>query len=127
MDATEDFIQQQVYMWFNNMYCLKSHNPRYVIFAVPNGGKRDAREAKKLKNTGLLKGASDLVIILENETVYSETKKPTGYYGQTDEQKDFQLRVENLGHKYIIYKTLEEFKLLITPIIEENVKRNNNY
>lgn len=120
MTETEDKIQQDCWMWFNNTYCLKHHNPRCLIFSIPNGGKRDAREAKKLKNTGLLKGASDLVIVIPGQTIYSETKKPGGY--QSDDQKDFQARAIALGHQYIIYKSLEEFKALIIPIIEKNGK-----
>lgn len=116
MIITEDFIQQEIVMWFTNNYCLKRHNPRAVIFSVPNGGKRDGREAKKLKNTGLLKGASDLIIDTGDKTVYCEVKTFTG--SQSPEQKEFQAWVESLGRDYIMPRSLEEFKKLIKRIIE---------
>lgn len=118
MIITEDYIQQEIVMWFTNNYCLKKHNPRAVIFSVPNGGKRDGREAKKLKNTGLLKGTADLVIDTGNKTVYCEVKTPTG--SQSPEQIEFQQWVESLGRDYIMPRSLEEFKQLIQPIIEKH-------
>jgi len=79
--------------------------------AIPNGGKRDAREAKMMKNTGLLPGASDLEIIIPGKTIYVEVKTPRGV--QSDEQKEFQQRVESLGFEYHLVRSLEEFKSII--------------
>ena len=111
MDKLESAIQQEIVMYLTNTYCLK-HNPnRCLIMAIPNGGKRDAREAKSLKNTGLLPGASDLVFIMPNRTIYFEVKTITGV--QSDLQKDFEYRVENLGYEYYIVKSVDDVKKIL--------------
>lgn len=108
---TEDFLQQQMVMWFNNKYCLGKNPNRYMIFAIPNGGKRNAREAKKLKNTGLLGGAADLEILGPDRfCCFVEVKLPSN--NQQDNQKDFQNRVEKMGFKYYVVKSLEQFQEL---------------
>jgi len=111
MIITEDFIQQQIVIWYNNNYCLNHHNPQHIIFAVPNGGKRDAREAKKLSNTGLLKGASDLIIVNEVSNIYVEVKTEIGV--QSTDQKVFQDKVEKLGYIYIMPRSLDQFKYML--------------
>ena len=106
---TEDQLQQQIFTFYNNNFCLKNHNPRGVIFSVPNGGSRHLLEAKKLKATGLLKGVSDLIIIhTTGELFFIELKIEKGI--QSDDQKDFQKRIELLGYKYLIFRSLEDFK-----------------
>lgn len=109
---SEDQIQQQIFTWYNNKYCLKNHNPRHIIFSVPNGGSRNILEAKKMKLTGTLAGVSDLIIIQQNKTIFVEVKTEKGI--QSDVQKDFQTRVSNLGFEYLIVRSLEDFKNKIT-------------
>jgi len=110
---SESALQQQCVVWFNNTYCLKHHSPRGLIFSVPNGGSRDVREAMTMKLTGLLKGASDLILILPNKKlIFVELKLEKGV--QSPEQKDFQERVENLGYEYILCRNLEDFKKCCT-------------
>lgn len=99
-------------MFFNNNYCLKHHKPRGLIFAVPNGGSRDIREAITLKNTGLLKGVSDLIVILPNRKIlFIEVKRDDGT--QQASQKEFADRVIELGYEYHLVRSLDDFKKLI--------------
>ena len=104
---TEDYIQSQIVLDFNNKYCLKHHNPRLMIFAVPNGGSRNVIEAKKLKATGTLRGASDLIVNFPGKSVYIEVKTDTGV--QSDAQIDFQNRIEALGMDYHIVRSVSDF------------------
>ena len=107
----ENNLQAEIYKWFNNNYCLKSHNPRALIFSIPNGGTRNIREAMTFKATGLLKGASDLVVIFPNgKLCFVELKTDKGV--QSAEQKDFECRVSSLGFEYHLIRSLEDFKLL---------------
>lgn len=115
-EVSEDYVQNQIWEWYTNTFCLKHHNPRNLIFSVPNGGKRDAREAKKLQLTGLLPGVSDLIVIHNGVVLFVEVKKPIGGR-QEDAQKDFQMRVESLGFKYYIVRSLEEFQQTIPTTI----------
>jgi len=108
---TENNLQQSIFLWYHNTYCLKSHNPRSIIFSIPNGGYRNGREAMTFKATGLLKGASDLIVIFPNgKLCFIELKMPKGI--QSTEQKDFESRVKLLGYEYHLIRSLEEFKVL---------------
>lgn len=104
---TEDFLQQQMVVWFRNNYCLKHHNPRYAIFSVPNGGTRNKAEAIKLKSTGLMAGVADLIVLMD-EPIFIEVKTDTGT--QSSKQKEFEKIVKDLGYKYYLVRNLDEFK-----------------
>ncbi len=111
MQQSESAIQASIFTWFSNAYCLKHHNPRWVILSIPNGGTRHRLEAMTLKATGLLPGASDLVIIGPQITLWVEVKTDTGK--QSPEQIDFQSRIEALGHTYLLVRSLEGFKEIV--------------
>lgn len=105
---TEDQIQAQIFKWFSNKYCTKLNNPRYCIFAVPNGGLRSKHEAMKLKATGTVAGVSDLIILKPNKAIFVEVKTDIGR--QSEEQKKFEEIVKNLGFEYHLVRSLEDFK-----------------
>jgi len=104
----ENVIQAEIYKWYNNNFCLKSHDPQCIIFSVPNGGTRNIKEALLLKATGVVAGVSDLIIVRLNEIIFVEVKTEIGK--QSDKQKDFQKIIEKLGFKYILVRSLEDFK-----------------
>ena len=111
--VTEDNLQAEIVKWYNNTYCLKHHMPRGLIFSVPNGGRRDPREAIKLKATGLLPGVSDLVVVTGSGLLlWIEVKIDLGR--QSPEQIEFQKRVEVLGYRYHVVKSLEEFANVVS-------------
>ncbi len=108
---TENNLQQEIFLFFHNNYCLKNNINRGLIFSIPNGGYRNVREAMTFKATGLLKGASDLVVIFPNgKLCFVELKIAKGV--QSAEQKDFECRVSSLGYEYHLIRSLEEFKQL---------------
>ena len=111
---TEDQLQQQIFTYYNNNYCLKNNNPRHIIFSVPNGGTRNILEAKKLKATGILSGVSDLIIVQPNRIIFLELKIEKGI--QSDNQKDFETRIKFLGFEYYICRSLEQFKTIINEM-----------
>jgi len=103
---TEDKIQQEIFIYFSQNY------PTGLIFAVPNGGSRNKREGKKLKNTGVLAGVSDLILIMPNSKVlFVEVKMPNGR--QREKQIKFETKINNLKHTYAIVKSLSDFKELL--------------
>lgn len=109
----ENKIQAQCYQWFNNNYCLKHHNPRLIMFSIPNelAGK-NAIATMQAKAMGLKAGVSDTIIILPNgKIIFVEFKDPKGK--QSDQQKDFENTVTNLGHEYYLIRSFEQFKELI--------------
>lgn len=108
---TEDQLQAQCFQWCNNAYRHLCY-----IFAVPNGGTRDPREAMKFKATGTRAGVADLVILMPGaRTVFIELKVEKGK--QSDSQVFFEKTVTGMGFEYHICRTFEEFKNLIEKII----------
>lgn len=76
----------------------------HFVFAVPNGGSRNLREAVNLKAQGVLSGVSDLILLLPNRKVYFiELKNPNGKGRQSPAQREFEENVRAMGHEYLIW------------------------
>jgi len=130
----EAVIQQSIYIWFNNEYCLVKHNPRLIIYAVTNGFgitlpkemplhwvKLVKAEISKINQLhvklGMLAGISDLKIEGVNGKVLSvEVKTETGK--QSPEQIKIEERIKNLKGRYIVVHSLLEFQLKISEHIK---------
>lgn len=52
--------------------------PGLVAFHVPNGGRRNAREAARLKGMGVLAGVSDWILVYGGKVFALELKAPGG-------------------------------------------------
>lgn len=117
LSVAENYIQQQVVIHFNNNYCLKKHSPRLMIYSIPNESE-DSWETQKKLNIGLLPGASDTVVLLPGPiALYMECKTQIGV--QSSKQKEFQERVEALGFKYRIFRSIREFYSVLNPYLKE--------
>lgn len=110
----ESKIQQEIVNYFNNNYCLLKHEPRFLIYSVPNGipipipQKARARALDLLHKTGMLNGVSDLIIQAVNGRILNvEVKAETK---QSEDQEKFQKRVEQLNGRYILVYSLDDFK-----------------
>ena len=97
----ESSIQRTCVMWFRYQW------PGYICFAVPNGGARSKTEACIMKGEGVMAGVSDLIVVGEGRVLFVEMKTMKGKQSAT--QKDFQRRVEGLGHKYVVCRCLNDF------------------
>lgn len=102
----EHRIQCTCVKWFR----LKYPKLKNLLFAVPNGGRRDAVTGARLKDEGATKGVSDL-ILLKSNCFYGglciEMKKPGGR--QSPAQKEWQREVEANGAKYVVCYSLDDF------------------
>lgn len=107
---TEARIQQELVIWFRNKFGLKHHNPKYLIFSVPNESESKTENIYK-KSIGLLSGVSDLIVVLNGKIIFVEVKTETGT--QSEKQKEFQKDVENLKFNYYIIRSKDEFINLI--------------
>jgi len=105
MKKHESKIQQEIVVFFKNNYCLKNMNPKCEIFSVPN------EMQMKFRSTGLLSGASDLIVLMKNRCIFVEVKTEIGK--QSDKQKDFEKTVTDLGFEYYLVRSLEQFKEII--------------
>lgn len=112
MIKTENKIQQEILISYTNKYCLKTELNRSLIFAIPNGGFRNVREAATLKQTGTLAGVSDMIIIHaphNSKLYFIELKTPIGK--QSPAQIEFENRVKALGYSYLIFNNVKDFNL----------------
>ena len=84
------------------------------MFSVPNESE-NGWEAQKKVNVGLLRGASDTIVLLPGVALFMECKTTIGV--QSPAQKEFQERVTDLGFHYYIFRSLEQFKTIINPYL----------
>lgn len=107
MKHKESEIQRSCVKWFRLQYRDLSK----LLFAIPNGGYRNAREAARMKLEGTTPGVSDLILLVSNDEWSSlciEIKAAKGR--QSEYQKQWQISAENSGNKYVICRSFDEFK-----------------
>jgi len=110
----ESDLQSACIYWFRLAYPKLAG----IMFAVPNGGSRNAREARNLKIQGTLPGVADLILLKPSNGYHSlcvEMKIEKGK--QSEYQKIFQQAAEQQGNKYIVCRNFEEFKTEIDNYI----------
>ena len=86
-----------------------AHEQYKYLFAVPNGGQRDVRVAKKLKAEGVLAGVSDLVIpwpTKEYNGAFIEVKTESGR--PSDNQLAFIAEMSRRGYYTAIVYGLKQ-------------------
>lgn len=110
-------IQQEIVLFMNKNY-FKTH----IIFSVPNEipyalpPKIMVEILNKLQQNGLLKGASDLVILCPDKRYITvEVKTSTGT--QSPDQIIFQNRVQKINGDYFLIRSLQDFINQIVPIL----------
>lgn len=116
MKHLESHLQQICVRWFRLQYPHLALN----LFAVPNGGARKIIEASIMKAEGTTAGVSDLILLHPSKRYHAlciEMKTEKGR--QQPSQKLWQKAVENRGYKYIIVRSLEQFRDEITAYIYE--------
>lgn len=108
---TEDALQQKCVFWFHNAY----PDLRGMLFSVPNGGRRDKREAFRLKQTGLIPGVSDLILLCKGSAYLIELKNDDGQLRPI--QKEWRDKARDQDIEYYVVNRLEMFKVLIKNIV----------
>lgn len=101
----------------NFRYTFPEH--QHCLFAVPNGGKRDAKTAARLKDEGVVPGVSDLILLVPSDEYHAlliEMKTPNGR--QSESQKQWENIVTKLGYKYVICRSLIEFSLAVLDYLQ---------
>ena len=89
----EDTLQAAVVKWWQHQY------PEFagLLFAVPNGGRRDAREGARLKQGGVVSGVSDLILLVPRPHILLLELKIKG--GKvSDAQKAWLAKAAAIGH-----------------------------
>ena len=106
MRHVEDTLQKSCVAWWDWTHPRLSH----LLFHVPNGGKRNLKEATKFKAMGVRPGVSDLILLVPSRTYHFicyELK--IGKNTQTDNQRAFQALVTQQGGKYVVVRSLDQF------------------
>lgn len=112
----EHRIQCSCVRWFN----LKYKRLQGRLFAVPNGGKRDARTAALLKEEGVVAGVADLILLLPNKyygALLIEMKTFKGKQSESQRQWE-KLITEKNEYKYVVCRSLDDFTKEIKQYIE---------
>lgn len=118
----ESKIQQEIVGYIRRTYCKPDHNPRLICMSVPNGiglsvpdgirpivEKAISKAIELMKQIGLTVGASDLQVHgLFGKCIHIEVKTTSGK--QSEHQIVFQKRIEELGGKYYLVRSLEDVK-----------------
>ncbi len=102
MRHAEDALQTTV------MQYLNLQGPRWGFFAchIPNGGKRNAREAGRLKGMGVKAGVPDILIVKDGRADWIELKADSGRVSPT--QRDMHCTLVERGCRIIVCRSLDE-------------------
>lgn len=112
----EHRIQCACVRWFSSQYPeLKGR-----LFAVPNGGRRDAVTASRLKDEGVVAGVADLILMVTNHyycALLVEMKTEKGR--QSESQKEWE-RIITSGneYKYVVCRSLDDFMKEINEYLD---------
>lgn len=112
----EHKLQCYCVKWFRYNYPKMMHN----LFAVPNGGRRDAITGAKLKEEGVLSGVSDLILLKSNRfygALLIEMKTKNGV--QSDNQKKWEQKIAADGYKYVVCRSIEEFRKEVVDYLND--------
>jgi hypothetical protein len=77
-----------------------------MVIAIPNAAPRTRTGRAANGVPGLTKGASDLLVILPNKTLFVEVKTETGKL--RSEQRDFGMQVSALGHNWCVWRSIDD-------------------
>jgi hypothetical protein len=99
MRSLEAQIQCDIVKW------LQSHG--FYFFSVPNEAMGRSTVAQmQLVSMGLRRGVADMVVLVPPGVIFLEVKAQDGK--QSDHQVKFQTRVEAMGYKYHIVRSVDD-------------------
>lgn len=109
---SESKIQHTCVCWFRQTF----PDVADLLFAVPNGGRRDGRTGAMMKYEGAVSGVSDLILLHPHggkASLCIEMKVPkrkgSSAGSQSDNQKAWQKLVEAHGSVYVVCHGIFEF------------------
>ena len=83
-----------------------------MLFAIPNGGKRNPKEAARLKAEGVVSGIPDLFLSVPKgkyHGMFMELKNGKSN-NLTENQKRMMYKLQMFGYKTVIIRSLEDFE-----------------
>lgn len=111
LPATEAVLQAACFA-----YWAKHYRRQSLLFAIPNGGTRDKREAMNLKSQGVTAGVSDLALMLPaGRIVFIEMKN--GKQPLRDVQQQFKAKATYLGHDTREAYSFDDFTAILAELM----------
>lgn len=121
---TESEIQQSCFRWFKLQYPKLAEEG--MLFHIANEGIREGRQGGRAKREGIVRGVADICLAIPNHgygALYIEMKRPKTFDHkatyQSPEQKAWQAACEKYGNKYVVCRSVEEFKVIITRYLSK--------
>lgn len=93
-----------------------------LLFAVPNGGGRSKVEAAIMQGEGVTPGVSDLILLVARggyNGLCIEMKTEAKSSKQSEDQEAWQKLVEAQGYKYVVCRSLEQFRSVINEYLKQ--------
>lgn len=119
MRNEESKLQQSCITWFRLQYPRLSK----LLFAVPNGSRRDVVTGAILKREGVVAGVADLILLIPKKGYASLCiEMKYGGNGQSESQKEWQRLAEAAGNKYVVCRSLEEFVRVVNWYLSVTIK-----
>ena len=115
MKDIEHRIQCGCVAWFRLQY------PQYrqLLFAVPNGGARDAITGARLKDEGVTAGVADLILLLPRHGYHALCIEMKTRHGtQRKSQKEWSEIVSAHGYQYTVCRSLDDFMQTVNGYIK---------
>lgn len=112
----EEDMQLQCVKWFDYQYSSK----KLYLHHSPNGGKRDEREGARFKAMGTRAGFPDLILLHPNRFYpFMGIELKTKEGRQSDNQKKYEKLFVEMGAKYIVVRSLEDFQHEVNQYLED--------
>ncbi len=106
---SESFIQQSIFTWFHNNYCLPHYPVQHCIYHIPN------QNQQHLTSIGVKAGVPDLQVVFSTPAgpkfIYIEVKDHKGT--QSPAQIKFEQWCIKAGVPYYLVRSFEEAKAVI--------------
>ena len=99
----EDDLQRQVFQFLS--WALP---PDGIAYAIPNGGRRHAREAARMKGLGVRAGMPDIGICFRGRALYVELKAPRGVVSEA--QREMAKRLHYAGAAVMLCRSVGELE-----------------
>ena len=110
MRHLEHRMQKACVWWFRLQYPHLAG----LLFAIPNGGARDAVTGRMLKEEGVLAGVADLFLSVPSKGkhgLYIEMKTQKGVV--SDRQKAFADDVMGMDYEWVVCRSSDEFRRVV--------------
>ena len=114
MKTLESDLQKACVYWFRMQY----PKLRSLLFSVPNGGYRNIATARNMVAEGVVRGVADLLFLYPSQGYHGlciEMKTDKGR--QSEYQKQWQKEVESVCYKYVVCRSFDDFKEIVTDYL----------